>query len=240
MSNTSILRTIFVSALVASAVAFAAAPQSQDVQSTVPELTAFHDIIYPIWHTAYPEKDYAALRQYAPEVKSMAEKIFGAALPPILHEKKEKWDRGLAEFKKAVQEYLTAASGTDDQALLAAAEELHSKYELMVRIIRPVLREVDAFHKILYVIYHKYLPEKNYDGIRSVSEDLTLKAEAIAKATLPKRLEVKAEEFRAAADALHASTKNLNAALTSGDPVAIDAAVETVHTQYQNLERIFD
>jgi len=217
-----------------------AEPQDPVVESTVPELTEFHDVIYPIWHTAYPEKDYAALRRFAPEVKSGAEKIFAAKLPAILHEKQEKWNRGLIEFRAAVDDYLKSAADSNDQALLAAAEVLHAKYEMLVRIIRPVLKEIEAFHKVLYVIYHKYLPDKNYEGIRAVSEDLTLKAEAITKASLPKRLEEKTEAFKTAAEALYESTKALGQALASGEGKAVEAAVEAVHTKYQVVEKIFD
>jgi hypothetical protein len=217
-----------------------AGTRMQETESSVPELTAFHEIIYPIWHTAYPDKDYAALRGYAPEVKSLAGKIFAAKLPPILHEKQAKWDQGLAELKKAVEDYLAAAAGGDDGALLKAAESLHSKYEMMVRTIRPVLKEVDAFHKVLYVVYHKYLPNKDHESINSVSEDLTLKAEAITKATLPKRLEPKTEAFKTAAGALHEATVALAGTLKSGRGSAIEAAVEAVHTRYQALEKIFD
>ncbi len=217
-----------------------AAAQSQETESSVPELTAFHEIIYPIWHTAYPDKDGAALRSYAPEVKTLAERVYAAKLPGILHEKQAKWDQGLAELKKSVDAYLAAAAGTDDAALLSAAEALHARYEMMVRIIRPVLKEVDDFHKVLYVVYHNYLPEKNYEKIAQTCGDLTLKAEAITKASLPKRLESRTEEFKTAAAELLESTKTLTETAKSGQGEAIAAAVERMHTKYQSLEKVFD
>ncbi|MDH7511897.1 MAG: hypothetical protein QHH14_03000 [Clostridiales bacterium] len=213
---------------------------TQETESTVPELVSFHDIIYPIWHTAYPQKDYAALRGFAPEVKKLAEKIYAAKLPGILRDKEAKWKQGLEDFKSAVDGYVAAASGTDDEALLNAAEDLHAKYEMMVRIIRPVLKEVDAFHKVLYIVYHKYLPNKDYESIKSVSEEMALKAEAITKASLPKRLESKSELFRQAASELYESAKMLVEIAKSGEEVNIETAVEKVHTRYQSLEKIFD
>ena len=32
------------------------AERKSEIDSSVPELFDFHEIIYPIWHTAYPEK----------------------------------------------------------------------------------------------------------------------------------------------------------------------------------------
>ncbi len=226
--------------LVAGVAGWAQTPQAQETESSVPELTAFHEIIYPIWHTAYPDKDYAALRSYAPEVKSLAEKVYAAKLPGILRDKQAKWDQALAELRKSVDAYLAAAAGTDDTVLLDAAEVLHARYEKMVRTIRPVLREVDAFHKTLYVVYHKYLPNKDFDKIAEASSDMLVQAEAIIKASLPKRLESKTQAFGATSQELYEATKALVETGKSGKGEAIATAVETVHTKYQALEKIFD
>ncbi len=214
--------------------------QTEETESTVPELNAFHEIIYPIWHTAYPEKDYQALREFVPEINRLASDLYGASLPGILRDKKAKWEAGLEELKKAVGDYNQAASGEDNEALLSAAETLHAKFEMMVRIIRPVLKEVDEFHKVLYIVYHKYLPDKEHDKIGAVSQDLVMKAEAITQAQLPQRLAAKSDQFSAAAQELVAAAKALENECKSNDPEAIEKAVNILHTKYQNLEKIFD
>ena len=204
------------------------------------ELSEFHEIIYPIWHTAYPEKDYAALREYVPEVNRLAKNLFDAKLPGILRDKQTKWDDGMEQLKKAVEDYNKAAAGEDDQALLDAAEALHAKFEMMVRLIRPVLKEIDEFHKVLYVVYHKYLPNKEFDKIKAVCDEFILKAEAVVKATLPKRLEGKSEEFSVAAKDLLEASKRLKMTSSTQESSAMEKAVEYLHTKYQELEKIFD
>ncbi|MCJ7526280.1 MAG: hypothetical protein MUP71_13815 [Candidatus Aminicenantes bacterium] len=211
-----------------------------DTESTVPELIDFHDIIYPIWHTAFPAKDYKALRGFVTEINEQAAKINAAALPGILRDKKQVWETGLAEFNQAVKTYGSAATGSDDQALLDAAELLHSRFEMLVRAIRPVAREVDAYHKVLYVVYHKYLPEKKYAEIRSVAADMVAKAEAVTRATLSKRLAAKTEAFQAAAAKLLAETMALEAAGKAGLEKDIPLLVDKVHSAYQALEKVFD
>jgi NADH dehydrogenase/NADH:ubiquinone oxidoreductase subunit G len=226
--------------LVAGAAAWGQTPEAQETESSVPALTAFHEIIYPIWHTAYPDKDYAALRSFAPDVKKLAENVYAAELPGILRDKQAKWDQALDELRKSVDAYLAATSGSDDAALLDAAEVLHARYEMMVRTIRPVLREVDTFHKTLYVVYHKYLPNKDFGKIAEVSAEMLAQAEAITKTSLPKRLESKTQAFSVASLELHEATTALVEAGKSGEGKAISAAVEKVHTKYQALEKIFD
>jgi hypothetical protein len=187
-----------VCALVLAGSAMAQTPLPE-TSSTIPELTAFHEVVYPLWHTAYPNKDYAALRGLVPRINELAAKIFTAQLPGILRDKEAKWKEGLAVFKTSVEAYNKAAAGTDDPALLTAAEALHAKYEATVRLINPVLPEVDAFHQALYVVYHKYLPAKEYDNIRGATADLVAKAETAAKASLPARLAAKTDAYKAAA-----------------------------------------
>jgi hypothetical protein len=218
----------------------AAQQMAGETKSEVPELTAFHEIIYPIWHTAYPEKDYAALRKYVPEINRLAAPIYTAKLPGILREKEAKWKEGVATLKKAVDDYNKAASGKDDQALLSAAEALHAKYEALVRTLAPVLKEMDDFHQALYVVVHNYLPDKAYDKIRGATADLLAKAEAVTKATLPKRLEAKSDAFQKAAAELLTAAKTLNAAGQAHDHDGMEKGVDTVHAKYQALQTIFE
>ena len=212
----------------------------QETSSSVPELIEFHDVIYLIWHEAYPNKDYEALRNYVNDVNEYALKLYDAQLPGILRDKEEKWNEGIAEFKIAVEDYNTAAEGNDDEQLLNAAETLHSKFEMMIRIIKPVLKEVDEFHKVLYVIYHKYLPEKDYESIKSVSEELQQKAEAITTAKPTRRIEPMVEQFNTAANELLTATNELVETCQSDNNEMIETAIENIHTKYQNLEGVFD
>jgi hypothetical protein len=211
-----------------------------ETESMVPELVEFHEVIAPIWHTAFPDKDFEALRGFLPAIEAGMARINAAVLPGILREKKEAWDRGLDEFNLAVDAYKKAAAGTGDQALLDAAEMLHMCYEMLIRAIRPAAKEVDAFHKVLYVVYHKYLPEKKYADICAVAADMVANAEAITKATLSPRLVAKTEAFQAAAAKLLVETKALEAAGKSCLEKDIASLVEKVHSAYQALEKVFD
>ncbi len=213
---------------------------AQETSSSVPELEEFHEIIYPIWHTAYPSKDIAALKGFVEEINKLAAPVYAVKLPGILRDKQAKWDAGLAEFRKSVDAYNAAAKGSDDQAMLDAAEALHARYEGLVRAIRPVLKEVDAYHQTLYVVFHKLLPDQKWAEIKSAAGELATKADAVVGATLSKRLESRADAYKAAAAELKTATAALVAACDKGKPASIEAAVNTVHTKYQALEKVFD
>ncbi len=221
--------------------ALAAAPVlAQETESTVPELAAFHEVIYPIWHTAFPDKDIAMLKSLVPQVNELAGKVFAAKLPGILRDKQAKYDAGLAEFRASVEAYGAAAKGSDDKAMLDAAEALHAKYEMLVRILRPVLKEMDDFHKVLYVVYHTDLPAKNWEAVRAAAPDLKAKAEAVTAAKLSTRLQPKAEAFAKASGELVKAATVLAGLGPKADGAAIEQAVQKLHSRYQELEKIFD
>lgn len=214
---------------------------SSEINSSVPELSEFHEVIYPIWHTAYPEKNYEMLKEMLPQVNEGAEKIFEAKLPGILRDKQDEWDKGVAKLRASVDEYNKAMKGNDEPAMLSAAEELHSNFEMLVRIIRPVTKEIDAFHQVLYMIYHHYWPNKNMEEFGKAVDDLDMRAAELTNCVLPKWATDKTEPFVEHAQKLYESTKTLKALKDEkADTADLDKALENVHTNYVNLEALFD
>jgi hypothetical protein len=210
----------------------------RETSTRIQAVEDFHDVIYPIWHSYYPAKDFKALREITPEVNAKAENIYAVKLPGILREKAEKWSSGVKEFKNSVNEYTEKSKGTDDKGLLKAAEKMHSKYEMLFRIISPTLKEADDFHKTLYMIYHKYLPEMDYKNIGNLTDELLDKAISITKAKLPQRLEGKSAQFKTATEDLLTSVKKLKAFTEKGDKININKAVEKMHSYYEKLDTV--
>lgn len=212
---------------------------STEIQWTVNELFDFHDVIADIWHNAFPEKDFTKMKGYVGAVKEHMQKINDAKLPGIVKEKETKWKEGLVKFNASADEYYNAMESGNEQTMLDAAEKLHAEFEFMVRVLKPVTKSVDEFHKLLYVVYHKYLPAKDYDGLTSVIDDLVKRAEEVTKTTLPSRLSAKQDEFNQRAKELYESTIALKDVLNSKDGAKIDSAVETMHGNYEKIEQMF-
>jgi len=213
---------------------------STEITSSVPELSQFHDIIYVIWHEAYPSKDIATLKSMVEKIQTDMEKINNAQLPGILKDKAGKWKEGLKVLNASADNYYSAAKGNDDQVMLDAAEKLHADFEMMVRVLRPVSKEVDEYHKDLYVIFHKFFPVKDYKSIEPMMDNMIAKAEACLNAKLPKRLESKTELFQKTAKELVEKTISLKESLKTNDGSAIDKAIDVMHSKYQELEKVFD
>jgi len=220
---------------------FAQQEKSHEVNSEVKELTEFHDVIYQIWHTGWPQKDIKLLISLTPDIEKGFDKIRNSELPGILRDKKSKWDDGLKKFKIIVEMYKVAAAKKDSVGILNAAEKLHSQFEALARIVRPVLKEVDAFHQELYVLYHYNMPEYDYTKIQKSAVVLKEKMKDLMKAQLSERMKAKKDTFEKCKAELNTTVDKLNEIVLKGnDKNAINTAVNAVHSKYQELEKVFD
>ena len=218
--------------------------KSHDLQAetsaSVPALTKFHSVIYPLWHKGWPEKDYELLKSLVPKIQKHVEEISAVTLTGILRDKQQLWLAQVASLNAVVKEYTNAAEANENQRLLDAVEKLHMQYEKLVRIIRPVLKELSEFHTILYGLYHYALPEYDLPAIRAAVLDLQKAMPALDNASLPVRMKSKSEAFAIQREKLSTSVDSLATIVRTDDREKISAAVETVHTYYRDLEKVFD
>jgi len=215
--------------------------KNDETKAEVKELIEFHDVIYKLWHTAWPEKNISMMKSLMRPIDEGFEKIKYAELPGILRDKKEKWDEGVRKLDAIIERYRAALVKNDTSAVLKAAEQLHSQYEYLVRIIKPVIKELDSFHQELYMLYHYYITDYDYDKIEKSAEILKTKMNELMNAKLPVRLENKKKEFNKYKIELNNAVKKLNSLIKKGNVKKdIINAVEEVHSKYQNLEKIFD
>ena len=237
MRNTALF--LFVSLL--SCVSLALAQLPDETNGKVPELDAFHKPIYELWHTAWPAKDITKLKALLPDVEKAYTALAAAKLPGILREKKAKWDEKLQILAQSVKEYKDAVSKDNSEGILKATEAVHMNYEQMVRLVRPVMKELDAFHQVLYMLHHYYMPENKGAEIKASADSLVPKMEALSGASLPKRLEAKTEQFTKARknldEAVKAFAEGVKGKKGKEDLAKLENAL---HARYEVLEKMFD
>jgi hypothetical protein len=216
------------------------ASHEAEVKSQVPALQQFHTPIYKLWHTAWPKKDTAMMASLWPDIEKGVADVAAAELPGILRDKKTAWQEGLKQLQDAAAAYHTAMAGAEIQPKLDAAEKLHMRYEAMVRVIRPVLKEVDAFHQVLYMIYHYYMPEHNMEKLGPAVLELSAKMDTLDAVKLPERLQAKDGAFQAARKKLSASVAYVKGVMASKDEKKITSAIRTMHSDYESLQKVFE
>jgi hypothetical protein len=212
-----------------------------ETSGRVPELDAFHKPIYAIWHDAWPAKDIGRLKELLPDVEKAHVALAEAKLPGILRDKSVIWNEKLKLLGAAVNEYRSSVESNDDAGILKAAEDVHASYEQLVRVVRPVLKELDAFHQVLYLLHHYQMPEHQMGKIRASADSLVQRVGPLNKATLPKRLESKNEQFIKARknldEAVHAFAEAVKAKKGDDEIAKLEG---TLHARYQVLEKVFE
>jgi len=211
-----------------------------EVSATVPALTDFHKVIYKIWHTAWPNRNTDMLTALLPEIEKGTAAIVSAELPGILRDKKPLWAKGVGDLQSIVKEYRAAVASGEKQSLLDAAEKLHKQYEMLVRVVRPPLRQLEEFHTVLYMVYHYYMPGESLDKIRASVEPLREKMTALNRAILPNRFKNKEASFMKARKDLEDAVTQFGEAASSYDLGRIKLAVETMHSRYVTLAGVFE
>jgi hypothetical protein len=232
---------LFVAVTISIAQEKTAVDQMKDHETTaeVPALAKFHKVIYPIWHKYFPSKDYEGLKNSIPDIEKYAEDIYKSELPGILRDKKKAWSDAIASLKENIADYKSAAEKNENEKLLNAAEKLHSQYEKMVRIVKPMVKELDAFHIVLYNIYHKFLPEFKLSELKKAVPVLAERKDTLMAVKLKFRQETDKTKEKAKAE-LGAAVDELVKVMASDDKDKIKKAIEKVHTKYQATEKVFD
>jgi hypothetical protein len=239
-------RKLSVLAIVIVAIALGAAPvtaqheHANEVKAEVPALGAFHEIIYPLWHTAWPNKDVNLMKELLPKVKEHVAALQKAELPGILRDKQAKWDEGVKKIVASAEAYEKALAADQLQPLLDAVEELHAGFERQVRLIRPPMKELEAYHQVLYTLFHHDWPKRQLEAVQKASEELVARCQTLEAAAIPKRVESKQAQLKEAFTALCQSTSALKTAAAGKAVDTIGAAVELVHTKYQAAEKLFE
>ncbi|MGW8267184.1 MAG: hypothetical protein ACWGSQ_12520 [Longimicrobiales bacterium] len=213
---------------------------AEETTSQVAELDAVHEVMAPMWHEAFPAQDYAAIQAAVPEFEPLLTALDSATLPGILQDKQGQWDEGKARLMESFQELRSAAEAGEGDAILGSAEAFHMNYEALVRVIRPVVPELDTFHQHLYGLYHYYGPGYDLEKIRRAADAMAADIPPLQAAQLPARLEGRQEAFATSVAELGNQVAALLLALEDPSRDEVEAAIEAVHEAYEAVEGLFD
>jgi hypothetical protein len=223
-----------------SAPAAAQGPKPEDLKAEVPALTAMHDVISPMWHDAWPNKDYKALAEFLPQIEKHMKAIVRAELPGILRDKGQAWTDGVSNLRQVVTDYGSAVKSGNNEALLKEAERLHSSYEALVKIVRPVLKEISDFHSTLYLLYHHQMNPYQIGAIVESAKLLKEKMGPLSAAVLPERLKARTPAFDAQRARLSKAVDRLLEVSSGRDEFRVKEAIELLHVEYEKLEKVFE
>jgi soluble cytochrome b562 len=212
---------------------------AEELTASVPELTAVHEFMEPLWHEAFPAKDFGRIQELVPEFEPALAALEAVELPGILQDKVEAWNQGKVSLANTFEELKAAAEAGNEEEMLGYAEAFHMSYEGLVRIISPPLPELEAVHQHLYGLYHYYGPGYDVEKIRDAATKMAAAIPALQAAELPARLSDHQAHFEMAVTDLGETIGSLMATLDDPSKEAVTASIEAVHAAYSEIEGIF-
>lgn len=212
----------------------------EELVAAVPALDELHEVVYRLWHDAYPTKDTGLIKELLPQADALTANLDAAKLPGILRDKQEAWDKERAKLLAALEGLHAAAEADDEEGMLKQTEAFHMAFERLMRTIRPVVPALESFHQELYKLYHYYAPDYDLAQIRVASAAMKEKIPPLAASSLPKRLADRQKDFDKAVKKLSEAVDDLVEVAQKDDKDKILDAVGKVHTAYQRTEQIFD
>jgi hypothetical protein len=211
-----------------------------ELAADVPELDAVHEFMSPLWHDAFPAQDYEAIAAAVPQFEASLAALEAAKLPGILQDKQIQWDAQKQLLMEGYEGLKTAVAAGDQDQILAYTEVFHMNYEGLVRIVRPVLPELETFHQHLYGLYHYYGPGYDLEKIRAAATSMAAAIPPLQAAQLPADLASHQAHFEMVVTQLGEAVGALIATLDSPSKADVDAAIDAVHVAYEEVEGIFD
>jgi hypothetical protein len=199
----------------------------------------FHEVLAPLWHEAYPKKDFKAIREQAPLFQKKLFVLLRAPLPNNLEE--EKLDslfikRQMLSFY--VSQFGMAAADTVDSALASALEQMHGAYEELAKVFAVEIKELDSFHETLYFIWHDALPKKNYSAIKETVPVLKAEIDSLMKVSLPYGCTKNKEEFEKKRTALKDAVYQVALVCQKGTNQQIEEALNLMHEKFMELNML--
>ncbi len=94
----------------------------------------FHKVLYGVYHTDLPAKNWAAVRAAAPDLKAKAEAVTAAKLSTRLEPKAEAFAKASGELAKAANVLAGLGPKADGAAIEQAVQKLHSRYQDLEKI----------------------------------------------------------------------------------------------------------
>jgi len=201
---------------------------------------AFHHIMAPAWHQAWPEKDYAALLAVGPQFEESFVAI--AALKPEFtnESRREQFTVNRGEFGTLVKKYADAAKAGDKETVYALMPNLHDAFEQTASALLPVhYPQFEGMVLTVNMILETHLPADNTEGIIGSTETLVTKLDALTEATLPEELRGQEKDIVVSFDAMRTVAAKMKMCCDKNDMdgyreyvTALDGQIRTFIKKY--------
>ena len=168
-------------------------PSDQAAKQGFEAFGAFHEVMAPTWHSAYPAKDLDALVAAGPKFDSLFKGI--ADIQPTMKSvaRKAAFLNHREKFAQLVKDFAGAAKAGLKDSCYVLMPSVHEEFENTAHMLSPFsYPELEGAIMTAGIIVEQHIPNKNMDGIIGSTETLVTKVTALNESTIP--AEVKGQQ----------------------------------------------
>jgi hypothetical protein len=108
----------------------------------------------------------------------------------------------------------------------------------VVEMKRPGVEGLKEFHKVLFPVWHEFLPNGDYESIRKAVPEFKKSMEIVMKAELPLYYQHVKDDFEEKKERLALSIEKLDSVAQTGDDEKLKEAVENMHSAFEQVARV--
>lgn len=230
--------TLLAATLLLGALAFAGTPLQEEAgcpahraaEAGFSPFEAFHHVMAPAWHNAWPQKDYDALFAAGPQFKEHMKGVMELSPEFKTTARKKEFVKSRVEFAQLVEQYAAACEEKDQEAVYALMPKVHDAFEHTASCLLPVhFPEFNGIVITANLILESHLPNDNTEGIVGSTETLAAKCEALSEETVPEELATVKSEVWTDLQAIKATVAEMKRCCDNKD-------MDTYRTHTKKLE----
>lgn len=213
-------------------------PAERAAEHGMDPFAAFHKVVAPVWHEAWPNKDYETLIAAGPKFKEAFEAI-AAMKPEVTNEKRlARFEELRTEFGKYVNAYADAAAKGDKEAVYEVTPDLHEYFELTASSLLPVHYPlIEGIIMTKNMILETHMPADNRDGIIGSTETLVIKLDSFDSKDIPEELAESADQITADIQQLKETAVTMQAVCHDEDLSTYKLRFETFNDQLSEFAK---
>jgi len=205
----------------------------------IPELDTFFEIFKMVWH-ANMDGDLKAARDSAQIIITAGENLAAVQLPEFYDDVRADFESKLPSLTEALTAYGEAAAQDNDSVLSAALDDVRKSFVDIMVSVSVQIPEVENFHEVLQPLWHRAMPDGDYDAIKAAVPQLKERAGLIVNAELPEKYSFLKPVFDNRAQGLMTAVDQLATACEDGAPELIEEKMTAMHDAYRELSECLD
>lgn len=206
------------------------------------KFSTFYDILSPLWHKAYPSKDYSTLMAAAPLLDSAVTAIHEMKYSSRYQHKFEGFKASRHKLLSLVMEYEKAAHRKDSAGVFNLIPQIQAAFESTAVFLLPL--PYPAFDRALAEVsrFTAALPKvKDLSERVKACENVTQMIRQISLENAPSELKERDLSGMVPKELVYFDTLSvrMHRALESGDISKFELLAKELNTRFQNFRRIY-